>query len=336
MRRSHVTLAQALERDALCAAVWRAARGKRAQPGVQRFLSSVEEQVALLRDDVLGGRWNPGPPTRFQIRDPKPRWIEAPPFRERVLHHALVAVMEPRVEQALSDSSFACRRGKGGLAAVKCVQRRLRRQAWYIQVDVRAYFASINHAVLLGQLGTLFRDQDMLALIQRLLQAHGPKRGQGLPIGALTSQLFANLYLAPLDRYLEQAQGVAGMVRYMDDVVWWLEGSKAPDRKASLQAARDFARRNLGLELHRAKIQRSSNGITYVGYRIHRDRLLATTRRRHRYRRARRHWEHEFQNGEVGSRGLQAGAGAALAILAHTRSRALRRRDLEWRPPIDA
>ncbi|MCP5023498.1 MAG: RNA-directed DNA polymerase, partial [bacterium] len=240
--------------------------------------------------------------------------------------------LAPRIERALVNDCFACRKGKGSLAAAKRSQAMLSRFPWYVQVDVRSYFASIDHGILLEHLARLFRCPRLLALLARMLEAYSHQAGKGLPIGALTSQWFANLYLAPFDRYLQGQEHTLGMVRYMDDVVWWVRG----DRRTSLVEARTWIHDRLGLELHRERIQRSRSGLTLVGYRVFADHLGLTSRRKRRYRMARRRWEQAFEAGWIDSAQLQARGDAALAICAHTRSRSFRRADLLRRPAVDA
>ena len=156
----------------------------------------------------------------FRILDPKPRLIHAPGFPDRVLHHAIMAHAGPVLDRGLVDDTYACRTGKGTLAAVQRACAQAGRFAWFAQIDIRAYFASIGHERLLALLQRRFRDRDLLALLRRIVGAHQPTAGCGLPIGTLTSQYFANFYLNGLDRLLLEHMRVRGYVRYLDDAVW--------------------------------------------------------------------------------------------------------------------
>ena len=120
---------------------------------------------------------------RFEIRDPKLRAIFAPCFRERVLHHALMNLIGPVLDRALVDDSFACRAGKGTLAATVRVHEHVRRFPWYAKMDVRAYFASIRHSILMERVRRRIKGDDVLALLDRIVAAHGEGSGLGLPIG---------------------------------------------------------------------------------------------------------------------------------------------------------
>jgi len=266
VRTSPVGLEEVADWENLCRALARASAGKRHRPEVARFVAHWPGELERLPVEILGGRLRLSPLRGFWIRDPKRRWIEAPSFRDRVLHHALVAQIEPVIERRLVDDTFACRRGKGCLKAVLRAQHHLRSNAWCAQVDVVGYYRSIEHARLLGQLGRVFRDPGLLALLEQILVSYAPRRARGLPIGALTSQILGNFYLAPLDRFILQDLRVGGFVRYMDDLTWFVKSrSQASD---SSRAVAEFARESLNLELHRHRIQRADRGITLLGFRV--------------------------------------------------------------------
>lgn len=115
----------------------RSPRPKRLHADMQRFASRLDEEFSWLRDDILLGRAPDGEWICFAIRDPKPRRILVPCFRDRVLHHALMAYMAPVLERALIDDTFACRPAKGTLAAVRRAQEHIRRFPWFVKADVR-------------------------------------------------------------------------------------------------------------------------------------------------------------------------------------------------------
>jgi len=216
MKRTRIELDEIASWHNLNLALERAARGKRYRPEVMAFLESADVNLATLQSQLLAGTVPLGNMTRFHIRDPKPRVIHAPCFQERILHHAIMAHVGPVLERALVDDTFACRTGKGTLAAVQRSQHHVRRFPWYAKLDIRQYFASVDHEILKGQLRRRLKPGPLLTLLDRIIDAHQDAPGKGLPIGALTSQVFANFYLTPLDRFLLETCKVAGMVRYMD------------------------------------------------------------------------------------------------------------------------
>lgn len=331
MRRSRLALADIADLETLARAFWRAAKGKRERPEVQRFAARLDEELAALSAAILDGSLVLGEAGVFQIRDPKPRWIHAPAFRERVVHHALMDHLGPLLDRSLVDDTFACRVGKGSLAAVRRAQRHLQRFPWYVQIDVRGFFASVEHRRLAEMLRRRLRDPGLLGLCDRIVAAHQASPGRGLPIGALTSQHFANFYLGGLDRFLLEALQVAGMVRYMDDVVAWCSGRE--QARVILDGIRGRLA-ELGLEIRgEGLIQRSACGLSFLGFRIFAGALRLSRRRRRRYARGRRAIEAAYGRGEIGEDGLQAGIDAVLAITAHADAAAWRREELRRRPP---
>lgn len=333
--RSRLSIADIVDVDTLATAFWQAARRKRHREDVACFADNMGASLARLRSDILSGLAPRGRWTKFEVFDPKRRQILAPCFNDRVLHHALMLHMAPILDRALVDDSFACRIGKGTLAAAKRAQVHARRFAWHVKVDVRAYFASINHGILLDALRRRFKDRGVISLCSEILRRTplGPDRG--LPIGALTSQHFANTYLDAFDRFLLEKKRVRAMVRYMDDVVFWCD-SRA-EAKSVLMAAREFLSAERQLELKQnAHVGRSRDGVSFLGFRIMPGSMRLSLRRRRRYSAARRRWEIAHSSGVVASEELQSGYAAALGITAHADAVGWRRSELLRRPPLDA
>ena len=331
MKRSPVGLDNIADWHNLAAAFHRAARGKGDRDEVGQFRADLPGELARLRAALLDGSVEVGRMRRFRIRDPKPRIIHAPCFPERVLHHALMAHVGPVLDRALVDDTYACRVGKGTLAAVQRVQQHLRRFPWYAKIDIRAYFASIDHERLLVLLERRFKNRGLLALIARIIDAHHTDPGKGLPIGALTSQHFANYYLSGLDRLLFEGCRVRALVRYMDDLVWWGDDQAAV--RDALDEARRYAQEKLRLAIKTpVQVGRSSAGLLFCGYRILPGRLLLSRRRKRRYAECRRDWENAYSADLIDARTLQAGYATALAITAHTDAAAWRREQLRRCP----
>lgn len=334
-RRSPLSLDDVASFDTLASAFWRAARAARHGPEATRFAARLDDELARLHDDILTGRAPDGRWTCFSIHDPKPRRILAPCFRDRVMHHALMAHMGPVLDRALIDDTFACRVGKGTLAAVFRAQHHLRRHPWFVKIDIRAYFASVDHGVLLGVLARRFKNPALLALCARILATTPDGPGRGLPIGALTSQHFANTYLDALDRFLLETLGVCGMVRYMDDVVWWCASRE--DARATLAEAQTFLARERALEVKPdARLGRSVQGCNFLGFRVLPGALRLSLRRRRLYAAARRRWEQRYEARLIDSATLQASYAAVQATIAHADAAAWRRAELARRPPPDA
>ncbi len=173
-----------------------------------------------------------------------------------------------------------------------------------------------------------------MELCDRVLSAYSTSAGRGLPIGALTSQHFANLYLAPFDRYLLEELEVGGLVRYMDDVVVWGETSQR--LRDVLRACEEFVEEGLRLEIKpNWQIQRTFRGLTLCGFRVFSRKLALSQRRRRRYRQARVSWESAYLSGAIDARTLQEAYAGVLAITTGAQSLAWRRGELARRPAVE-
>ncbi len=335
-RRSPVGPDEMATLDNLARAFHRAARGKAPRPEVIAFRAELDRHLADIGEELRSARLRLGGFRSFRIHDPKPRTIHAPVFRDRVIHHAMMGVMGPVMERNLVDDTFACREGKGGLAAVLRAQAHHRRYGAFVKVDMRSYFGSIDHGVLRALLARRFKHPKTLDLCDQLLSSHDPDTlGRGLPIGALSSQHFANLYLAPLDRFLLEHLRVRGMVRYMDDVVAWVDD--AAEGRRVLGAVSDFVAKRLKLQLHpRAFVERTDRPLGFLGFRVRRGSLGLSKRRRRRYHQARRRWERAYRLGQIDARELQAVASALASMVAHANSAPFCRASFDKNPPVDA
>jgi hypothetical protein len=324
MQRDAITLEALAARDNLLLATWKAACGKRERPAVARFLGDLDTSLASLAQDILEERAPLGRFRRFTIRDPKRRVIAAACFADRVLHHAILNLAEPRFERMLVENCYACRPGKGVHAAVAAVQHNLRRWPLFVQVDVDGYFPSIDHGVLKALLARRFKGRGFLDLLGRIIDA-GASDGRGLPIGALTSQHFANAYLDAADRMLLAHEGVGAQVRYMDDIVWWCEMRSAA--RASLGALGDFLWEARRLRLKPGvNIGASARGLRYCGFRVRPGVVLASPRKLSRYRAGLARVESALACGEANEIEAQRALDGLLATLAGAETLGFRRR----------
>jgi len=327
MHRTRIEPAAVADYANLADAALKAARGKRTQAEVRAFFARLDVNLARLADAIRTGHVPLGGYRCFQVHDPKPRLIHAPGFPDRVLHHALLNRMAETFERTEVASSYACRPGKGVLAAAQAAQHAIRRFPWYVKIDIRGYFSHIDHSILLGLLARRFKGRDGLALLARIIESYHTQPGLGLPIGTLTSQHFANFYLDGLDRFVLEALRVQAHVRYMDDILWWCESRSAA--KAQLEAVRAFAREHRRLEVKpNPQINRSARGVTFCGFRILPGALRLSRRRRLRYQRGRNHWEAAWRHGEITAPALQSAYAALHSIVAHGDTQGWRRGQL--------
>jgi retron-type reverse transcriptase len=219
---------------ALIAAAKRAVKGKRAKPGAAAFMANLERETLALERELGSGRYRPGRYATIEIRDPKPRMVSAAPFRDRVVHHAVCAIIGPIFERGFVFDSYANRAGKGTHRAVRRYERFRDCFAHVLRCDVYRYFPAIDHETLKADLRRRIACRRTLALLDRIIdgsnlqepvQLYYPgdalftpfERRRGLPIGNLTSQLFANLYLDGCDHFCQEVLRAKGYVRYVDD-----------------------------------------------------------------------------------------------------------------------
>lgn len=318
MRRANNLFERIIERENMRLAVYKALRGKRSKGDARAFVSRIDENVEALRESVALGSVVLGESHTFTIFDPKERQITAPCFRERVLHHAIMNVCEPIFERWLIDDTYACRRGKGRLAALGRAARFGGGGAYFLKLDMKRYFDSVSHAKLFAQLERLFKDRRLLDLIRRIIESFTKSEGHGLPIGSLTSQHFANCYLGAFDRFVKERLQIRGYVRYMDDCAIWADS--ASDLGRVLGLSDGFLRDELGLQLKPAFINRTSHGMDFLGCRVFPGRLTLNRRSRVRFRRKLQFFETAFIEGSIDERELQQ---RVTALVAFTRTSGL-------------
>ncbi|MDN5938757.1 MAG: reverse transcriptase/maturase family protein [Salinisphaera sp.] len=207
--------------EALHNAYLRARRGKRHRHEVLRFEQDLEGELIQLQNELIWGEYQTGPYRRFYVYEPKKRLAAALPFRDRVVQHSLVAAIEPIWEARFIHHSYACRPGRGMHAGANQAQQWLREvraqygRVYVLKADVSQYFASIDHEVMTGLLRRRMACRPTVALCEAIIDTWAP----GLPIGNLTSQLWANVYLHELDGFIKQTLRVRRYGRYMDDFV---------------------------------------------------------------------------------------------------------------------
>jgi retron-type reverse transcriptase len=249
-----------------------AARGKREMPEALRFEENLEENLIILQNELLWYTWTPRPYRRFIVNEPKRREIAAPDFRDRVIHHALVQIIEPLFDRKMINTSFACRAGmgthKGILKASQFIKECHAKfgNFYILKGDVSKYFYSVDHSVLKKIIRRTIRCRDTLWLLDRII-GNGTEDEVGLPIGALTSQLFANVYLDQLDHFVKEILREYYYLRYMDDFV--VLRPEKTSLRATEERIEEFLNQELRLRLNpKTSIYPWHHGLNFCGYRI--------------------------------------------------------------------
>jgi retron-type reverse transcriptase len=200
-------------------AFYKAAKGKRQQKEVLLFEAHLNENLHLIQQEIKTGTADFTIYSFFKIYDPKERVISVAPFKIRVLHHAIINICHPFFENQQIYHSYATRVEKGTHKALKEVVSNNKQNNWFLKLDVKKFFDTINHQALKELLEKTFKEKKLLQLFGTIVDGYGNK--QGVPIGNLTSQYFANFYLSYLDRFAKQTLKIKGYIRYMDDIILW-------------------------------------------------------------------------------------------------------------------
>ena len=293
--------------DNLRLAFYKARKGKEDRHEVRDFQDHLDDNLVRLREELLRGEVEVGNYRIFLITDPKVRAICAAPFRQRVLHHAIMNVCHELFDNYQTDDSYASRIGKGALAAVRTAKRHQQNYAWALKLDVRKYFDSIDHSVLKSMLRRKIKDGQLLHILDDIIDSYASQSDDGmacgLPIGNLTSQYFANHYLAVLDHKAKEVWGVRAYVRYMDDILIWDNDKERLKRLAKQMA--DFAKRELHLDFKPAILLPTRVGMNFLGYRVFQHRLWLSTRSKRRYSQKMRQYLTLYRKGTWSQEELQ-------------------------------
>jgi retron-type reverse transcriptase len=250
--------------DNLRSAFAKTSSGKRMTWGYLEFKEYAELNLLNLRADILSGSWVQGAFREFIVYEPKQRTISALQFKDRVAQHALVNIIGPIFDRTLLPGTHACRLGMGTHTGVKHVQSALRRtgHTHFLKTDYSKFFYSVDRRVLHGLIRKKISCQRTLRLIEAML----PATGVGIPIGSLSSQLFANVYGGVIDRFIHFELGAREWTRYMDDIV--ILSSNPYELRQWFEEIKAVSKKELGLGISHWQVSPVTHGINFLGYRI--------------------------------------------------------------------
>jgi retron-type reverse transcriptase len=256
--------------EALYAAYYCARRSKRKTLSVAKFEANLGANIQALHDELHADTYRPQAYRQFIVYRPKPRLISAPAFRDVVVQHAIYAVINPIFDAGFIHDNYGCRTLKGTHRASDAAQRYLRQSAedsYTLQLDVRRFYYTINRATLRTLVERKIKDRRFTDLMM-VFADHGEPAG--IPIGNLLSQLYALIYLNPLDHFIKREMKAPRYVRYVDDFI--LFGLSRDEASACRLAITDFLRDRLKLTLSRWTIATVKRGVNFVGFRTWRKR----------------------------------------------------------------
>lgn len=251
--------------ETLYSAYLDARKGKRGKRACFQFELALGANLRALHRQIHCGEYAPAEYYKFMVYEPKPRLIRAPAFRDTVVQHAIYRVIYPLFERTFIATSFACRKGFGTHRASDYAQRAMRScdaELYTLKLDVRKFFYSIDRDILRALIARKIKDDRLLSVMMLFAQMDGPK---GIPIGNLLSQIYALIYLNPVDHFIKRALAIRHYVRYVDDMV--LIGLSRDECLDCRRKIVDFLKTELRLELSKSSIQKIRKGLNFVGYR---------------------------------------------------------------------
>jgi len=327
MKRAENLIERIADADNLRLAFWKASKGKRGKAEVLSFRADLDTNLRRLGGDLLSASVAWGPYHKFRVRDPKERMIYAPPFRDQVAQHAIVNVCEAEFDRFQIHDSYASRKGKGLDGAILRATRFAGAADWYLKLDVRKYFDSVDQKILKALIRRRFKDPIVLELLETIIDSYVSTPGRWLPLGNLASQYFANHYLGVLDHFVKERLHCRRYLRYMDDFVIWSD-SRTALRDLQSRVA-DFVQSQLRVDLKPACLNACTLGMTFLGYRVFPGRVRLSRRSRDRFRRRLRQYHAHYESGRWSEEETARHVEPLLAFVRRGESKAFRERVLQ-------
>ncbi len=303
---------------------------------VQEFEKNLKENLLQLRMELIFYSYKPKPLETFILHDPKTRVISKSAFRDRIIHHALCNIIEYPFEKSFIYDSYSNRKGKGVLKAIQRfdtfknkVSENKQKRIFILKADISHYFDTVDHAVLLGTVKKKVKDKKIIWLIKQILNNYHTSPGKGMPLGNLTSQFFANVYLNDLDQYVKHKLKVKCYIRYVDDFVI-LNSSESflEDVKKKIE---EYTSNSLLLKLHKekTKIIPLNRGVGFLGFKIFMYHRLLKKKNKRKFLRKMRELEGMYLKNKVSYDQIYDSLEGWLAHAKHTNTFKLRQKILE-------
>ena len=264
MKRAKSLFNQIISYDNVCLAWLKARRHKTSKNVVKNFSKNVNKNLLIVQKNLKSKPAILSSYSQFTIYEPKERLISVVPFIDRVMHHAIMNVLEPVFEKQFIYHTYACRKGKGSHKAIKYAFSKAKNCEFFLKLDVKKYFDNIDHQILKQKLVRIIKDKECLDLLFDIIDSFSTEKG--LPIGNLTSQFFANLYLSELDHFVLEKLKPSGYCRYMDDFLLFCNSKTELLKMYS--KIESFCYEKLLLNLKPFIFGKCKDGIAFLGYKI--------------------------------------------------------------------
>lgn len=303
MKRATCLFEQIIDYQNIRLAYLKARKKKQNKQSVKNFNKNINKNLQIVQKNLSSNPPILSKYSQFTIFDPKERVISVVPFLDRVMHHAIMNVLEPVFEKQFVFHTYACRKGKGAHKAVLYAHKKAKQCKYFLKLDIKKFFDNINHSVLKNALNKIIKDKKCLNLLQNIIDSYGitfssfSMGGQGLPIGNLTSQFFANFYMSALDHFVLEKLKPCGFVRYMDDFIIF-DSCKEKINNIFVQI-NDFCTQKLFLTLKPAIKGSCKNGFTFLGYFINHQCIKLSQNSKKRKLKKLKRINFEFEKGTI-------------------------------------
>ena len=264
MKRAKSLFNQIISYENVRLAWLKARRHKTSKNVVKNFSKNVNKDLLIVQKNLKSKPAILSSYSQFTIYEPKERLISVVPFIDRVMHHAIMNVLEPVFEKQFIYHTYACRKGKGSHKAIKYAFSKAKNCEFFLKLDVKKYFDNIDHQILKQKLVRIIKDKECLDLLFDIIDSFSTEKG--LPIGNLTSQFFANLYLSELDHFVLEKLKPSGYCRYMDDFLLFCNSKTELLKMYS--KIESFCYEKLLLNLKPFIFGKCKDGIAFLGYKI--------------------------------------------------------------------
>jgi len=281
MKRANHLMNSICDLDNLYLAYWKSKKGKTLKKDFLAYSSNLDENLYKLQNELETANVTVGDYSYFTIHDPKERIICAASFAERVLHHALMNVCHSVFEKHFIYHTYATRPNKGTHKAIAYAKKQALKYKFYAKLDVRKYFDSIDHTILIKALTRLFKENELLYIFHQIINSYQTTENKGLPIGNLTSQYFANYYLSVADHFVLEILKLP-YVRYMDDMLFF--SNDKFDLIEKIKEFELFLYIKLNLDLKIKSINFIKYGFPFLGFRIFPQKIKLGTVAKPRFR----------------------------------------------------
>ncbi len=325
-------------------AAWKEfSQGKRKKKGIAEFEFQIEDNIFHLHQLLIAKAYRHDVYENFSVCDPKRRHIHKASVRDRILHQAIFRVLYPIFDKHFIDDSYSSREFKGThkgvvrlMRACRKVSKNWRAETYVLKCDIRKFFDSIDHRILRELIVRRAYDPDMLWLIDEILRSFEKSNGKGLPLGNVTSQLFANIYLNELDQFAKHELKAKHYFRYCDDFI--IVHAEREFLRKSLEKITCFLYEKLLLELHpkKVEIRKVRQGVDFLGYVISPHVTVLRTSTKRRLLRKLSEAKKNFLVGEMSKEKFKSTIVSYLGVLSHCRNASVRWRVWKMLEMIDS